>query len=182
MSIDSMLDTQQVEPGPDTGWTAPSQRFSDWLDGLDQDSQQKRRAIDIHLLNDLQKELAEEAAAADVPEELFREWGFKGLVRAVGGAPAIGLFREVLHNRHLNKGTTWRPNDLTDMVYLSCAAGYADFVVCEKHMRDPLQHGLKRTGLPTRIYRRLADAVEAIEAVLETPSVPAQPVPSRSSG
>lgn len=171
-----MLDTQQVEPGPDTGWTALSQRFSDWLDGLDQDSQQKRRAIDIHLLNDLQQELAEEAAAADVPKELFREWGFKGLVRAVGGSPALGLFREMLHNRHLNKGTKWRPNDLTDMVYLSCAAGYADFVVCEKHMRDPLQHGLKRTGLSTQIYRHLADAVEAIEAALETPPVPGEPV------
>ncbi|MFJ7272308.1 hypothetical protein ACIQV3_37720 [Streptomyces sp. NPDC099050] len=177
VSIDSMLDTQQVEPGPDTGWTALSQRFSDWLDGLEQDAQQKRRAIDVHLLKDLQGELVEEAAAADVPKELFREWGFKGLVRAIGGSPALGLFREMLHSRHLNKGTTWRPNDLTDMVYLSCAAGYADFVVCEKHMRDPLQHGLKRTGLSTQIYRRLADAVEAIEAALKTPPVRDELVP-----
>ncbi|WP_405979599.1 hypothetical protein [Streptomyces sp. NBC_00158] len=176
VSIDSMLDTQQVEPGPDTGWTALSQRFSDWLDGLEQDAQQKRRAIDIHLLKDLQEELAEEAAAADVPKELFGEWGFKGLVRAIGGSRALGLFREMLHSRHLNKGTKWRPNDLTDMVYLSCAAGYADFVICEKHMRDPLQHGLKRTGLSTQIYRHLAVAVEAIEAALETPPVPGETV------
>ncbi|MFJ7267354.1 hypothetical protein ACIQV3_11990 [Streptomyces sp. NPDC099050] len=82
----------------------------------------------------------------------------------------------MLHSRHLNKGTTWRPNDLTDMVYLSCAAGYADFVVCEKHMRDPLQHGLKRTGHSTRIDRRLADAVEVIEPALETRPVPGEPI------
>ncbi|MFD5873862.1 hypothetical protein [Streptomyces sp. NPDC060322] len=176
VSIDSMLDTQRVEQGPDTGWAALSQQFSDWLDGLEQDAQQKRRAIDIHLLKDLQHELAEEAAAAEVPKELFREWGFKGLVRAVGGSPALGLFREMLHSRHLNKGTTWRTNDLTDMVYLSCAAGYADFVICEKHMRDPLQHGLRRTGLPTRVDRRLADAVAAIEAALATSPAPDTPV------
>ncbi|MGW5674095.1 hypothetical protein ACWEV4_03285 [Streptomyces sp. NPDC003860] len=174
VSIDVMLDTQRVEEGPDTGWTAASQRFSDWLDELDQDSQQKRRAIDIHLVKDLQQDLAEEAAAADVPQELFQQWGFKGLVRAIGGAPAVGLFREMLHSRHLNKGTTWRPNDLTDMIYLSCAAGYADFVVCEKHMRDPLQHGLKRMGRSASVYRRLTDAVAAIEEALETSSVPAQ--------
>ncbi|MFJ9177076.1 hypothetical protein [Streptomyces sp. NPDC102360] len=175
VSIDAMLDTQRVEEGPDTGWTAESQRFSDWLDELDQDSQQKRRAIDIHLVKDLQQDLAEEAAAADVTEELFRRWGFRGWVRAIGESPAVGLFREMLHSRHLNKGTTWRPNDLTDMIYLSCAAGYADVVVCEKHMRDPLQHGLKRMGRSAPVYRRLTDAVAAIEEALEASSVPADP-------
>ncbi|MEU0450994.1 hypothetical protein [Streptomyces tendae] len=176
-SIDVMLDTQRVEEGPDTGWVEASQSFSDWLDELDQDSQQKRRAIDIHIVKDLQQELAEEAAAADVPEELFRQWGFKGLVRAIGGSPAVGLFREMLQSRHLNKGTTWRRNDLTDMVYLSCAAGYADFVVCEKHMRDPLQHGLKRMGRSTQVYRRLNDAVAAIEELLEARFAPVSPTP-----
>ncbi|NEB05330.1 hypothetical protein [Streptomyces sp. SID13726] len=169
-SIDTMLDTERVGEGPDTGWTTVSQRFSDWLDELDQDSQQKRRAVDIHIVTDLQQELAEEAAAAGVPTELFRQWGFKGWVRAIGESPATGLFREMLHSRHLNKGTTWRRNDLTDMLYLSCAAGYADFVVCEKHMRDPLQRGLKRMGLSTQVYRRLTDAVAAIEELLEAPS------------
>ncbi|MFF7385824.1 hypothetical protein [Streptomyces griseoluteus] len=169
-SIDTMLDTERVGEGPDTGWTAVSQRFSDWLDELDQDSQQKRRAIDIHIITDLQRELAEEAATAGVPTELFRQWGSKGWVRAIGDSPAVGLFREMLHSRHLNKGTTWRRNDLTDMLYLSCAAGYADFVICEKHMRDPLQHGLKRMGRSTQVYRRLTDAVAAIEELLEAPS------------
>ncbi|MFD9720800.1 hypothetical protein [Streptomyces sp. NPDC059076] len=174
VSIDAMLDTQRVAEGTDTGWTAVSQQFSDWLDELDQDSQQKRRAIDIHLVTDLQQELAEEAAAADVSKELFREWGVKGWVRDIGSSPAVGLFREMLHSRHLNKGTTWRPNDLTDMIYLSCAAGYADFVVCEKHMRDPLQRGLKRMGRSVPVYRRLTDAVTAIEEALEASSAPAQ--------
>ena len=69
-------------------------------------------------------------------------------------SPAVGLFREVLHSRHLNKGTTWRPNDLTDMIYLSCAAGYAD-------------------------YRRLTDAVAAIEKAREASDVPADPAQQR---
>ncbi|WYB31079.1 hypothetical protein V6574_16445 [Streptomyces sp. SM1P] len=175
VSIDTMLDTQRVEEGPDTGWATGSQRFSDWLDELAQDSQQKRKAIDLHLVTDLQRELAEEAAAADVSKELFRQWGFKGWVQAIGESPAVGLFREILHSRHLNKGTTWRPNDLQDMIYLSCAAGYADFVVCEKHMRDPLQHGLKRMGRSTQVYRRLTDAVAAIEKHLEAHSTPVSP-------
>ncbi|MEU9025956.1 hypothetical protein AB0D46_00115 [Streptomyces sp. NPDC048383] len=43
-------------------------------------------------------------------------------------------------------------------------------------MRDPLLHGLQRTELSTQIYRHLSDAVEAIEAALETPPVPSEPV------
>ncbi|WP_229695493.1 hypothetical protein [Streptomyces lacrimifluminis] len=170
-----MLDTERVGEGPDTGWTAVSQRFSNWLDELDQDSQQKRRAVDIHIITDLQQELAKEAATAGVPTELFRQWGFKGWVRAVGESPAVGLFREMLHSRHLNKGTTWQRNDLTDILHLSCAAGYADFVVCEKHMRDPLQHGLKRMGRSAQVYRRLTGAVAAIEDLLEAPTSPVSP-------
>lgn len=170
-----MLDTQQLERGPDTGWAAESQRFSDWLDESGQDSQQKRNAVDSYLLRDMRMELAEEGAAAQVPLDLFQQWGPKGWVLAVAESPAVGLFREMLHSRHLNRKTTWHPNDLTDMVYLSCAAGYADFVVCEKHMRDPLQHGLKRLGRPARVYRRLAEAVAAIEDVLDAPPVPAEP-------
>ncbi|MFD7418274.1 hypothetical protein ACFV9B_42660, partial [Kitasatospora purpeofusca] len=88
-SLDASHHTQRVGEGPDTGWTAASQRFSDWLDELDQDSQQKRRAIDIHLVVDLQRELAEEAAAADISKELFQRWGFKGWVRAIGESPAV---------------------------------------------------------------------------------------------
>ncbi|MEH0419895.1 hypothetical protein [Streptomyces sp. B21-083] len=174
-SIDTMLDTERIGEGQDTGWTAASQRFSDWLDELDQDSQQKRRAVDIHIITDLQQELAEEAATAGVPTELFGQWGFKGWVRAIGESPAVGLFREMLHSRHLNKGTTWRRNDLPDMLYLSCAAGYADVVVCEKHMRDPLQRGLKRMGRSAQVYRRLTDAVAAIEELLEVPSSSVSP-------
>jgi len=72
------------------------------------------------------------------------------------------MFREVLHERHLNKGTVWRRNDLTDMVYLSCAAGYADFVVCERHMGNVLTQGLKRLRRQPRVFRRLRDAAPAI--------------------
>ncbi|MFE2763347.1 hypothetical protein [Streptomyces halstedii] len=168
-SIDTMLDTERVEPGPDTGWADSNQRFSDWLDEQDLDSQQKRKVIDAFLLSDISAELAEEAHAAALPVEDFRHWISTEAANDIRRFPALGLFREMLHNRHLNKGTKWRINDLTDMIYLSCAAGYADFVVCERHMRDPLNHGLRRLGLGTQVFRHLAEAADAIEEVLATP-------------
>lgn len=166
VSIDTMLDAEWLEPGPDTGWTAANQRFSDWLDEQERDPQQKRKAIDAFLLSDLRRELAEESYLAGLPLEQLSQWFTKDVIRDISGYPMLGVFREMLHHRHLNKGTTWRPNDLMDMIYLSCAAGYADLVVCEKHMREPLTHGVRRVGRPTRVFRRLAEAVDAIEEVL----------------
>jgi hypothetical protein len=164
--IDAMLDTERIEPGADSGWTAANQQFSDWLDGENRDSQQKRKAIDAFLLTDLQTEIADEAHALGVPLEQFRHWMLRQATEDIRHLPALGLFREMLHDRHLNRGTVWKPNDLTDMIYLSCAAGYADFVVTERHMGSVLTQGVKRLDRPTQVFRRLGDAVKAIKGAM----------------
>lgn len=41
-------------------------------------SEVERRTIDIHIVKDLRQGLVEGAAAADVPKEPFRQWGFRG--------------------------------------------------------------------------------------------------------
>jgi hypothetical protein len=166
--IDVMLDSERIEPGPSTDWAGSNQRFSDWLDGEDRDPQQKRKCVDAFLLSDLRKEITEEAYAAGINPEQLRLWMLHEMTEAIRGLPATGIFREMLQDRHRNAGTVWRTNDLTDMVYLSCAAGYADFVVCERHMGSVLGQGLKRLGLRQNVFRRLHDAVPAIEAALAT--------------
>lgn len=160
--MDVMLDAERIEPCPEAGWALANQQFSDWLDGEDRTSQQKRKSIDALLLSDLRTEIAEEAHAAGGTLEQFQEWFPDQFLEDIPQLPATGVFSEMLHDRHLNKGTVWRHNDLTDMVYLSCAAGYAEFVVCERHMGNVLRQGLKRLNRPTLIFRRLRDAVPAI--------------------
>ncbi len=168
--IDVMLDAEPIESGSDAGWTQANQRFGDWLDGEDRDAQQKRKSIDAFILSDLQAEIAEEARAAGATLEQLRHWIMNQAMTDVRQLPATGLFREMMHDRHLNKGTVWKSNDLTDMVYLSCAAGYADFVVCERHMGAVLTQGIRRLGRKPRVFRQLHDAVPAIEAALAKPT------------
>lgn len=163
-SIDAMLDTERVAPAPQVGWAANNQRFSDWLDGeKHRDAQQKRKAIDEFFLADLRGELAEVAHALQVPLDQFGAWLKRKARDDLSSAPSLGLFRQIFHTRHLNMHTKWRVNDCTDMVYLGCAAGYADFVVCERHMREHLSHGLRRMGLGCQVFRHLHEAVDAIE-------------------
>ncbi|WP_030464551.1 hypothetical protein [Kitasatospora sp. NRRL B-11411] len=166
--IEVMLDTERVPAGSVTDWVEANQQFSDWLDGEKRDAQQKRKSIDAFLLNDIRLDLAVEAHAAQLTSEAVFEWMTKHAQHDLAAAPALGLLREMFHERHLNKGTIWRGNDLTDMIYLSCAAGYADFVVCERAMGNALRQGIKRLQRPVRVFRYLSDAAEAIETVLTT--------------
>jgi hypothetical protein len=168
VSISILLDSQRVEPGPDNGWAAANQRFSDWLDGESRDAQQKRKSIDVFVLSDLSGEIAAEAHAAGITPDQMSDWVRRRGAPGLAGLPSAGLFRELSHYRHLNKGTVWRRNDLTDMVYLSCAGAYADVVVCERHMATPLAQGIRRLGSGAKVFRRLQDAVPVIEEMLTT--------------
>jgi len=169
--IDVMLDHDHIPATPATGWTQTNQQFSDWLDQESRDSQQKRKAVDVLLLQDLQRELAEEAHSSGITPMQMSSWVRQHAVR-LAELPALGVFREILHDRHLNQGLTWHPNDLTDMLYLSTAAAYTDVIVCERTMGSALRGGLTRLGRNTPVFRRLRDAVPALEHMLHLRELP----------
>jgi hypothetical protein len=176
-NISVMLDCDRIADSSPHPWAGICQRFSDWLDGeQSRDRHQKRASIDAFLLSDLSHEIAEEAMAVGATPQQMSTWVQDGFGSSVSRMPATGLFREMLHERHLNTGTTWRPNDLTDMIYLSCAAGYADFVVTERHMRAPLAQGVRRLERPVRVFRHIADLIGPLADTL--PPTTAQSVQS----
>ena len=55
---------------------------------------------------------------------------------------------ELTRLQHDNQQTTWKPNDMTDIGYLSVAVGYCNIVVTEKKWTDLLNRKdfVKRFG------------------------------------
>lgn len=166
VSIDVLLDAERTPPGEGANWHVANQRFSDWLDGEQRDAQQKRNCVDAFLLSDLQRDVAEEAFAAGSTPEQMSDWARGGFGRGLSRLRSAAVYREAMHARHLNHGTTWGPNDLTDLVYLSCAAAYADIVVSEGHMGGIIRQALGRLTRPTPVLKKLRDAVPVVEALL----------------
>lgn len=80
--------------------------------------------------------------------------------------PFLGVYRSVLQERHLNGGTRWTVNDLTDMIYLSSAAGYADIVVAERHGTAMLKQARRRLGRGASVHSSLAEALLNIKSML----------------
>ncbi|MGK3955273.1 hypothetical protein ACLKOZ_03680 [Arthrobacter sp. R4] len=81
--------------------------------------------------------------------------------------PALGAFTKLMVMRQINVSHKWRPNDLTDLIFLSCAAGYVDYVAAEKHTGTQLRQ-LKRSmphGTDTsNVHTSLGSLVEKIRS------------------
>lgn len=161
-AFDVMLDAESVEIGESPAWVIKLQRFTDWMAGEPRDSHRRRQRTNLMFMSDLAGELAEEAQKAGITPEEMVEWLQDFSDADISKLPSLGLFREVLHEKLLNPGTRWESNDLTDIMYLTCAAGYADHVVGENSLTAQMEQALRRLGRPVRVHRRLAGLVEAI--------------------
>ena len=160
-----MLDPEQIPPTTAAlGWVAVNQRFSNWLDSeTRRTADQKRKSVDVLFMRDMGAEIAEEAYKAGLTPEELAHW-LSSPFLDIRDMPALGLYREMLQQRHLNVGTTWRPNDLTDIVYLSCAMGHADVVIAERHMAAIGSQSLRQLGRRTSVLPSLREAIPIIEA------------------
>lgn len=162
--VSTILD---VDPIPATtkriGWVQSNQTFSDWLDGeTKRPGQQKRRSVDVLLFSDLSTEIAEEAHRAGMRPEQMSAWVHGSMFRDMNDMPILGMYRSIFQDRHLNVGTRWTANDLTDMIYLSAAAANADIVVAERHETAMLNQARRRLGRGAPAYRHLTAALVEI--------------------
>jgi hypothetical protein len=67
-----------------------------------------------------------------LPPEQIATALLQGLQTRTDMMPFLRLYGDALGVRLLNPTTRWEPNDLIDMLYLACAAGYADGVAAER--------------------------------------------------
>ena len=160
--IEAMLDQDHLTPDSVNSWELANQDFSDWLDDEDREADPKRRCVDLFLLADLQQVIAEESLAAGITPEQMTAWIEQRFAHDLATLPATGLYREMMHNKHLNKGYRWEHNDLVDMTYLSCAAGYCDVVVCERSAAAAINSGQQRLGRKRSVFRNLREALPVI--------------------
>ncbi|MFN3255402.1 MAG: hypothetical protein ACE37B_06880 [Ilumatobacter sp.] len=158
----TLLDDDPIEPAQSTGWAESMQRFTDWL-ATEQTEQPLRIArTDLAFLADMSTTIAEEAHALRLSIDDLHDWNLHHHGEDVDRSPMLGLFREAMRQKLATSTTTWTQNDLTDLMYLSCGAGYADVVVGERQLVGQLNGGAQRLRRSLRAFRRLQDALPTI--------------------
>lgn len=158
-NIDTLMDANAEPRGGNPGWVARNEQFRDWLRANAHQSQQRRKATRAFFLADTSGEIASAAARAGLSPEQVTEWMIRHAETEIAGMPALGLYGEAIHDKSVNAAAAWEENDLTDLLYLSCAAGYADHVVCERETAGVLRQGAQRLRRPLSVHRSLEHLV-----------------------
>jgi hypothetical protein len=148
-------------------WAASHQELSAFL--RDDRASRERRELAAHarLLADLMTEIAHAASQTGIPPERFQSWLQSSSQTSIKAMPYLGRLEQLLIHRLANADDKWERNDLNDMNFLACAAGYADVVVGEKKMVFYLRRAAQALGARAVVCRTLA---EAVAHLTETPS------------
>jgi hypothetical protein len=160
--IDTILAAETLTMSPIPEWVDTFQLITNALAKERATPAQKRSMLRFPLLRDLEFQIAEAVHQAGVTTPDVRTWvgsHFTSDVRSMG---CLGLWNEFFQDKHLNTGTKWRSNDLIDMLYLTCAAGHADYVLAERSSTSYLNQATKRLGRPIKVYSQIDDLVAAL--------------------
>ncbi|SRR5712691_11472192 len=148
-----------------TEWTAASEAIQGWA-RTHQDlstyltehpaTRDLRVVAAARTLDDLQQELAATALQVGLSiDELEQRLHPGNLVEFFQRLPFVGRVMEITHIRLCNPQDVWVENDLIDLLFLSCAAAYADFVVAERKATHLLRQAARWTSSGAAIYATL---------------------------
>jgi hypothetical protein len=165
---DAVVDRQAI---PDEGGAAQSQAWADkWADiaakvhAAGEPASMVRRVTYWNLILDMPDTLIEVAGTIGIPVEevLDRLIADKDLISRM---PFLAQMNQLLFARLSNTKQRWEANDLIDIMFLCCAAGYADVLVGERatigylrQARAPRAKAILASSLP--------GAVDALNQIL----------------
>jgi hypothetical protein len=78
--------------------------------------------------------------------------------------PFLRLYADALGERLVNRAR-WEPNDLIDMLYLACAAAYADIVAAERKATQYLSGAWRGRQVPCPVVPTLGELASGLASM-----------------
>jgi hypothetical protein len=158
--LEVLLDPSTGARGDLRNWATSNQKITDWIAAAGLNKVQKRAAAfdrvwPTDAFDGAAKELG---VACTSPFELDRRER-RSMLKS---QPYARYLTELLVERHTISSTVWKSNDLIDLAYLCCAAGYADYVAAEAQTGTQLIQAQQRWGKPQTVHLSLESVVDAI--------------------
>lgn len=162
--VATILDEGPTETGEvltrAAGWAREHDDLSQFLGSTERTREQRQIAARTKVLVDLGDELKIWARASGMTATEFGEWFRDASQTGLPGLPYMGRVHEVVQRRLANSDDRWEANDLIDLHYLSCAAGYADVVVAESKHGNYLRLAGPRVTSGATVVTGLRDCLE----------------------
>ncbi|MFD6918562.1 hypothetical protein [Streptomyces virginiae] len=167
-----LLRDETLPPGELEATGSVIARWAAVHDGLAQYLRENPARRDLRLVTaalmvgDIKLDLAQAALTSQLSDErlgtLLRP---ETVVGFFAGLPFLGGVLEVTCARLRNSADRWVNNDLNDLHFLACAAGYADYVVAEKKTGHLLQAASRSLPAPrAEIHRNLRSLLQGLSS------------------
>jgi hypothetical protein len=143
-------------------WAEGHQRLADFMRSVLMGPQRARINATAAVLADLQDEIAFAAMSAGVSAAAMSSWAAEAADQ-FAPMPFLGRLLEVIYHRLRNAGSKWEANDLNDIMFLTCAAGYAHVVVGENQTIDFLKRAGRGRSSGAELASTLHDSISALE-------------------
>lgn len=145
------------------GWARGLAELAITLRAADEPASMVRRVAGARMLADMMEDLNRVASEAGItPEEVIAR--VTAPDDPVARMPFLAQMRQMLFARLRNADQTWEANDLVDIMFLCCAAGYADLVVGERRAIGYLRQACQPPPR-ARLATSLQEAVRALDAL-----------------
>jgi hypothetical protein len=128
---DTLMDTERIGSDRTTTWEDTYRNVMNDPEFRALSPLKRRKASHGLALMDILQEVARICFDLSIPPGRLEDVT-QHLFASFPEMPFWGLYADALAFRLSQGNTKWQSNDLIDMLYLSCAAGYADVVVAER--------------------------------------------------
>ncbi|MCD4524712.1 hypothetical protein [Nocardioides sp. cx-173] len=161
--VQELIDPEAEQRESIAVWVSIHERITDQFKTLKLQKDQRRALARRRFWNEnigtYRQALSKVFGTIDFPT--FSDKELKKLLRE---GRMTALLSELFATRFVDQSTKWQSNDLVDMLYLSCAAAYCDYVVAETKTATHLQQIQRRLGMKINVFSNLQTLVEALHA------------------
>jgi hypothetical protein len=145
------------------GWASIHQNLSTYLT-KHRANRDLRVVAAARTFDDLQQEITKAASQVGLTiDELEQRLHSGNLIEFFQQLPFVGRVMEITYLRLRNPQDVWVDNDLIDLIFLSCAAAYADFVVAEKKATHLLRQAAPQTSSGATVFATLSDLCRGLD-------------------
>lgn len=143
------------------GWARGLAELAATLRAADEPASMVRRVAGARMLADMMDDVVRVAReAGSTPEAVIDR--LNAVDDPVARMPFLAQMRQMLFARLRNAHQTWEANDLVDILFLCCAAGYADLVVGERRAIGYLRQA-RQPAPRARLATSLQEALRALD-------------------
>lgn len=160
--LELLIDPDKTERIDPHDWVAACQELSAQLAVSGSTKTEKERVAYAHAWAAGGKMIEAALAELNVDYEAIAHISTTDLSKVFQQMPMLGYFTKLTVMRQINATHIWKGNDLTDMIFLSCAAAYADYVGAEKYTGTQLRQLQRSRGIKENVHVTLESLVEAI--------------------